>query len=317
MSPQEQISVLLFLFAVAAVYIFAFGAIVRIIFRKKGFGNSAPKPFLLWIEKIAVVLAIVGIFCMAYGYFIEPYRLTVRNVEIKSSKVNKPLRIAHISDIHSDPEPRLEEELPKRIAELKPDIIVYSGDSLNSPEGLPVFRKALTEISKIAPTYVVRGNWDVNFWSNIDLFGQTGANELDASVQKIDVKGNEIWLAGIPFRKKDKIDEILKSVPKDKFSIFIDHYPDEIEMVAKHKTDLYVAGHTHGGQIALPLYGALITFSKYGKRFEGGTYKVDNTYLNVNRGIGMEGGNAPRVRFWAPPEITVIDVIPGGDAIKN
>ena len=59
-----------------------------------------------------------------------------------------------------------------------------------------------------------------------------------------------------------------------------------------------------------PFYGALITLSKYGKRFEGGTYKVDNTWLNVNRGIGMEGGPAPRVRFWAPPEITVIDVLP-------
>jgi predicted MPP superfamily phosphohydrolase len=99
-------------------------------------------------------------------------------------------------------------------------------------------------------------------------------------------------------------------LPKDKFSIFLYHYPDEIENVTPHGIDLYCAGHTHGGQIALPFYGALITLSKYGKRFEGGTYRVDNTWLNVNRGIGMEGGPAPRVRFWATPEITVIDVLP-------
>ena len=63
--------------------------------------------------------------------------------------------------------------------------------------------------------------------------------------------------------------------------------------------DLYCAGHIHGGQIALPFYGALVTLSKYGKRFEAGLYRVGETWLYVNRGIGMEGerllgsGSAP------------------------
>jgi hypothetical protein len=78
------------------------------------------------------------------------------------------------------------------------------------------------------------------------------------------------------------------------------------------KVDLYCAGHTHGGQVALPLYGALITFSKYGKKYEAGLYREGETWLYVNRGIGMEGGSTPRVRFWAPPEVTVIEVSPPG-----
>jgi predicted MPP superfamily phosphohydrolase len=93
-------------------------------------------------------------------------------------------------------------------------------------------------------------------------------------------------------------------------SIFLYHYPEEVENPALRSADIYLAGHTHGGQVALPFYGALLTLSKFGKKYEAGTYKVGQTTLNVNRGIGMEGGHAPRVRFYARPEITVIDIVP-------
>ena len=98
-------------------------------------------------------------------------------------------------------------------------------------------------------------------------------------------------------------------MPSDAVHIFAHHYPDEIYEAAKHGVDLYLAGHTHGGQVALPLYGALVTLSRYGKRFEAGLYHVGETALYVSRGIGMEGGTAPRVRFWARPEIAVIDLV--------
>jgi predicted MPP superfamily phosphohydrolase len=81
-----------------------------------------------------------------------------------------------------------------------------------------------------------------------------------------------------------------------------------VEDAVEGGTDLYCAGHTHGGQIALPFYGALITFSQFDKRFEAGLYDYKGMALYVNRGIGMEGGMAPRVRFGSRPEITVIDV---------
>jgi uncharacterized protein len=94
-------------------------------------------------------------------------------------------------------------------------------------------------------------------------------------------------------------------------NLFMYHYPDEIENVAGHRVDLYCAGHTHGGQIALPWYGALVTLSKFDKKYESGLYRVSDTFLYVNRGIGMEGGQAPRVRFCARPEVTVIDIVSG------
>ena len=60
----------------------------------------------------------------------------------------------------------------------------------------------------------------------------------------------------------------------------------------------------------MPFYGALVTLSRFGKRFESGLHRVGSTALYVNRGIGMEGGNAPRVRFMARPEITILEVAP-------
>jgi predicted MPP superfamily phosphohydrolase len=88
------------------------------------------------------------------------------------------------------------------------------------------------------------------------------------------------------------------------------HKPDLVPEISARRFDLYLTGHTHGGQVALPVYGALITLSKFGKRYESGLYREGETAIYVNRGIGMEGGAAPRVRFCAKPELTVIELRP-------
>ena len=85
--------------------------------------------------------------------------------------------------------------------------------------------------------------------------------------------------------------------------------PDLAPEAAAAGVDLQLSGHTHGGQIRMPVYGALITSSIYGKRFEMGYYPVESSgrerpmTLYVSRGIGLEGGIAPRARFLSPPEI--------------
>jgi predicted MPP superfamily phosphohydrolase len=133
---------------------------------------------------------------------------------------------------------------------------------------------------------------------------------LRGEAVRIDVRGTPFRIAGVPVGGERQIGMILNAIPPGEFCVFLHHYPDEIEEVASRKVDLYCAGHIHGGQIALPFYGALVTLSKYGKRFEAGLYHVGETRLYVNRGIGMEGGSIPRVRFCARPEVTVIEIHP-------
>jgi len=70
--------------------------------------------------------------------------------------------------------------------------------------------------------------------------------------------------------------------------------------------DLVLSGHTHGGQWRLPGFGALLTNSRYGKRYEAGHYRRGDTHLVVSRGLGMEGFGMPRARFFCPPEVALI-----------
>lgn len=223
MTPQERYGLIAVLFIIIVVYVFAFGGLVRLLLEKFGFVKNEPKALQIWFRRIVFSFALFGFGCFAYAYFIEPYWLSVRNVEIKSAKLpkgGKPIRIVHISDVHSDAKPRLEEKLPSAIAEQNPDLIVFSGDSLNSPEGLMVFRKCLTEISKIAPTFVVRGNWDVWYWENQDLFGETGARQLNGTTERMEIQGIPIWLAGVFVESEEKLLETLGQIPKTNFQSF-------------------------------------------------------------------------------------------------
>lgn len=317
---SELLRVLVFLLSIAVVYLLAFIFGIRILFER--IRREPPPPpgsdrFARWIFRLAAL----GILCFAYALFIEPYWPDVTHVRLSSPKMapgTGPIRIVHISDLHCDPKPRLEERLPTLIAAQKPDLIVFTGDSVNSPSGIPILKKCMTRLSQMTPTFAVRGNWDTWFWLNRDLFGGTGARELNGEPVKLEVKGVSVWIIGVAIGDEERIDKAFQQVPPDAVTLFLYHYPDAIYEIAKRKVDLYCAGHTHGGQVALPFYGALVTFSKFGKRFEGGVYRVDQTWLSVNRGIGMEGNWAPRVRFCARPQITVIDLVPlrenaGGD----
>ncbi|MDR3615935.1 MAG: metallophosphoesterase [Candidatus Obscuribacterales bacterium] len=273
--------------------------------------TKKPQKVLGKRDKTVIVLGIFGALCIAYGYFIEPYWLSVETVQLYSSKLKastKPLRIVQISDIHSDPTARLEEKLPTVIRDLKPDLIVFTGDAINCPEGLPIFRKLMQSLAEIAPTFGVKGNWDSRFFRDLDRLGKTGTNELDGNPYQLLVGDNTICVTGLPVDTGKSVHEALTNIPNDEYKIFLFHYPDCLEEMAENHIDLYLAGHTHGGQVALPFYGALMTVSAFGKKYEHGLHKMGETYLYVNRGIGMEGGKAPRVRFCARPEVTLFEV---------
>ncbi|MCI0491210.1 MAG: metallophosphoesterase [Blastocatellia bacterium] len=313
MQPAELYRVLLFVSVIAAVYVLAASVAIRSLLHRLGYVKLPSSKRARFSRRMVLVLAALGIVCISYGYFIEPYWPSVTRVSIRSSKLSagsRPIRIVHISDLHCDPEPRLEARLPDIIAAEEPDIIVFTGDAINSPAAAPAFKELLRRLVNVAPTFTVRGNWDTAFWRNIDLTEGTGAKELDGQTAVIEIDSLPVRIAGLPAGEEREIAKLLDGLPPDDFTVFLYHYPDEIEAVARHGVDLYCAGHTHGGQIALPFYGALVTFSRFGKKYEAGLYRVQDTWLYVNRGIGMEGGDAPRVRFCARPEVTVIEVVP-------
>jgi len=312
MTTFQELFALAFVVGVVSVYVLATSFLLRGFARRRAGRRQELTPVGTWGHRVIFALALAGLPCIAYAYFVEPYWLEVTHVRVTSAKLSLgtgPIRIVFLSDLHSDPAPRLEEKLPAVVAAERPDLILFGGDCINSPAGLPVFRRCMSELAGIAPTFAVRGNVDVWHGDELDLFDGTGVRELKAETVTLELRGAHVWLAGVPVGSEASIDRVLTQVPAQACSIFLYHYPDETGRAAAHAVDLYLAGHTHGGQVALPFYGALLTLSKSGKKYEAGLYRVRDTWVYVTRGIGMEGG-APRVRFLARPEVTVLDVTP-------
>jgi predicted MPP superfamily phosphohydrolase len=94
--------------------------------------------------------------------------------------------------------------------------------------------------------------------------------------------------------------------PKDGPVLLLYHSPELMPEAVSHGIDIYVCGHTHGGQVRVPWLGPVITSSQLGRRYVMGHYHEGTTHLYVSRGIGLEGLSAPRVRFLSPPEVTVV-----------
>lgn len=308
---RELLVLVALLAAVAAVYVAAAWAVVGCLHRRFVTGTPAPRKGK-WRRRGVVLAAVAGLFCLAYAHFVEPCWLAVRRVRITSAKLPpscRPVRIVHVSDLHSDANPRLERRLPVAVAALNPDLIAFTGDAANSAPGLEHFRQCVSRLVLIAPTYAVRGNWD-GAAESTPLFADTGATELNGQAVTVNVAGAEVWISGLPAWSEDRIESVMKGRPPGVFCLFLYHYPDAIHQLSRCKVDLCLSGHTHGGQVALPFYGAVVTLSRFGKQFEGGLYRAGDTWLHVSRGIGMEGGLAPRLRFLARPEVTLIEVCP-------
>ncbi len=308
-----MLRVLLFVTALAAVYALVLFVVVRYVSARRR-GKSAP---LGKLAKGILAAGALGVLCMAYGRFIEPYWLDVRQISVSTTKLapgTPPIRVLHVSDLQSDPQSRLEDRVADAARDLSPDVIVFTGDAVNSVEALPVFRACIERLAAVAPVYAVRGNWDI--W-NVPDAGQfdapTKATVLDGRLVRVPVRGTALQLVGAPMSDEDGIADALRDADPRFPTVALFHPPHPEVVPHAHRgstVDLMVAGHTHGGQVALPFFGALITFSRHGKRYESGLYDVDGMALHVSRGVGMEGGSAPRVRFWARPEITLIELRP-------
>jgi predicted MPP superfamily phosphohydrolase len=107
---------------------------------------------------------------------------------------------------------------------------------------------------------------------------------------------------------RQRLNRVAKFAPNLVPQILLYHAPDLLPEAAQHGIELYLCGHTHGGQVRLPLIGAIWTSSHYGKRYEMGHYVQNRTNMYVSRGVGLEGLSAPRVRFLSPPEITLVTI---------
>lgn len=264
-------------------------------------------------------LQVVISLLVVYAFYIEPFQLTVSTIPIQSSQVKAgtSLRLVQLSDLHIERITRREEELIRRVNELEPDVIVITGDFPNlsftgDDQTWDEIVEVVRQLDARLGVYLVDGSVESPN-QVIRLSQKSGTVALENRVRVIDWEGGTLALMGVEdqtFHQApvEDFDMVYRHMPEDAFKVVLFHTPDLAPEASAHGVDLYLCGHTHGGQIRLPIYGAVVTSSVYHKRFEMGKYMLGDTLIYVNRGIGMEGKEAPRARFLAPPEIAVFDI---------
>jgi predicted MPP superfamily phosphohydrolase len=282
-------------------------------------------PGALW----AVVLVNVGaLVALVWGAFAEPLRLrlTAVSVDCGGSVADAvPIRVLHLSDLHVERWGQREDRVLELVRAAAPDLIVLTGDyvslsCVDDPVAHVHARRLLAALSAPAGVFAVLGSPPVDRNSS-RLFDGLSIRLLRDEVAIVQpgsagrdsahgAPGRPLALVGLDCTHQPDLDgarlaEIASRAPCGVFRVLLYHSPELALVAPEVGVDLYLCGHTHGGQVRLPLVGALITSSQLGKRFEMGHHRIGRTRLYVSRGIGLEGMGAPRVRFLCPPEMTL------------
>lgn len=257
---------------------------------------------------VMMVLALVAVAIDAF--LIEPFDVQVDRVSVRSSKLDRRYRLAVLSDIQTDAPGAYEREVFRLTMAERPDAILMPGDYIHaSGEAYSSSRDELAsmleESGLSAPLgiHAVQGNVDPDGrWT--PLFDGLPA-AVYPSTSTAALAG--LSLTALSFRDSFDTDIVIPGLPG--FHVVMGHGPDFA--LGTVSADLLIAGHTHGGQVQLPGIGPLITFSAVPRAWaDGVTLLSGGRTLIVSRGIGMERGSAPRLRFLCRPQIVIIDLEP-------
>jgi uncharacterized protein len=229
-----------------------------------------------------------------------------------------PVRVVHITDTHIERSSFREATVIRRVNALQPDLILLTGDYLNlsylsDPTSAAHFRQFVAQLEAPYGIYGVRGSVEPTLESMAWLVEGTDIVWLEQEAVTVDVRGQPVTLVGVACSHRQELDvarlaQALDGLPADAFTLLLYHSPDLIREASEHKVDLYLGGHTHGGQLRLPFYGAIITSSMYGRRYAAGMFEENGTKMYISRGLGFEGGGMPRARFLCRPEIVSIEL---------
>lgn len=223
------------------------------------------------------------------------------------------LRVLHLSDLHLHPGPQVAWQIPGLVAAVPHDLVCYTGDFIDSDDDLPRLARFLAQMPQAAPAYAVLGNHDYTPYGRgqgsndvprlRETLTEAGITTLTNEAQPLHEGG--LYLAGVddPATGRDDLDRALARVPAAACSLLLAHSPDIVLRLGPHRPSAILAGHTHGGQIRLPLVGALLTQSHIPRRLAMGLHAYQGVQLFVSRGVGYSGLD---IRIGCPPEVALL-----------
>lgn len=272
-------------------------------------------------------LSLTGGGLLAYASSVEPKWLDVTRISLPLPRLHEVYhgyRIVQISDIHAGKwmPTSLLEEVVRLVNAEAPDLVVVTGDFVTytyheAPLDIVPSMRKLRAKDGVAATL---GNHD--YWGTYGpslirhVIHDSGMIDLNNHVHTIERDGKPLHLAGVDSARErmSRLDLVLDCLPKGGPAILLAHEPDFADISAPTgRFDLQISGHSHGGQVVVPFVGPP-HLPPMGRKYHTGRYQVGNMIQYTNRGIGMVG--LP-VRFWCRPEITVITLEAGREAMGN
>ncbi|MFQ5810377.1 MAG: metallophosphoesterase [Armatimonadota bacterium] len=278
----------------------------------------------LWY--IGLGAGVVVTLLAVYAFVIEPRRLRLEELAIPVPNLPPAfdgLRIAHLTDLHVGAL-RLSHRLTSKAVELaigaQPDIVVLTGDLVDRD---PHARRAVELLQPLdAPlgVWAVLGNHDYNWtawararqlpvealsdecWAN--LLDEAGVTLLANESVAIERNGERLWLAGCgdPYCYRDDLDRTLREVRDGELCVLLCHSPDIVDHPLASRPALILCGHTHGGQVRLPLIGPIYAPCRDVRERARGLTRIAGVPVYSNRGVG--GSKVPR--FHCHPEVALI-----------
>lgn len=284
--------------------------------------------------RLILVLVSSGLVVFAYASLIERHWWAVRSHRIPCLEPGaRPMRILHVSDLHLRAGQRSKQRFLAGLVRLEPDLVVATGDLLEDASGLPAAVKALAAIPASAGRVFVLGshdyygpagrNWLRYLWTH-DPQAAGRTNPSDELVRQLVEHGwrfadnqtlriGDIEVLGLGDAHIGRADlGAARARTAKGLRLAVAHSPDVVDEVARHDYDLILCGHTHGGQVRVPLVGALVTNSTLPLGMARGVHRVGNAWLHVSAGMGTSK-YAP-IRFSCRPEVCVLELIPRDEA---
>jgi hypothetical protein len=253
----------------------------------------------------------------------------VLNLSVEKKQIALPrlstahhgLSIVHISDLHMTGKIDLEFFLlvADEVNALQPDVIALTGDILENEACRPWLAESLGRMQARFGKYFILGNHDcfVDSAQTRRTLSELGWNDVGGRWIRANFHGAPAVVAGNELPWFSPAANLLDAVPIDQaddsthppegqpLRLVLSHSPDQFAWCRQRKVDLVLAGHTHGGQVCLPLLGPVACPSKHGTRYAGGVYREENTVMHVTRGIS---GEAP-YRWNCPPELALLELV--------
>jgi predicted MPP superfamily phosphohydrolase len=242
-------------------------------------------------------------------FWLEPRAVRIEHLLLATGQPGLPVRVVQISDLHLGEDDSYFHQITAQVAAQQPDLIVLTGDYLEEERNIRGVLDFLRRLKAPQGIFAVQGNWE--YWSRLEgdnlrrHFQGAGVHLLIDERFDLEVHGQRLSILGLDYpSSSDHLRRLQEEADPTRFNLLLSHVPAFAHEHLDQRIDLILCGHTHGGQVRLPLLPPLY-LPRFSGRFVSGLYQVGqhHTPLYVNRGIGT---SVLPVRFNCRPEITVI-----------